>query len=108
MTLEAMLEAQGWDEERFRTDAKDHAVRAIKADLVLEAVARQEDFEVTPEEIATEISALAQLAGQDPKTLAKRLNETGQVTSIAGDIIRSKALDLIVENADVTPEDTKS
>ncbi len=107
LTLEQMLEMQGWDEARLRSDALDHAIRAIKADLALEAIARAEEFEVTPEEIATEINALAQLSGQDAKALAKRLNATGQVTSIAGDIIRSKALDLLIEHADVVPEEAK-
>ncbi len=107
IALEQMLEMQGWDEARFRSDAQNHAIRAVKADLVLEAVARKEEFEVTPEEIATEINALAQLSGQDAKGLAKRLNATGQVTSIASDIIRSKALDLLVEHAEIVPEDSK-
>ncbi len=51
MTLDRLLESQGFDEVRFRADAREHAIRAIKADLVLEAVARREDIEVTPEEI---------------------------------------------------------
>src|SRR5205823_4616176 len=49
MTLEQVLEAQGWDELRFRGDARAHAVRALEADLVLEAVARQEGLKVTAE-----------------------------------------------------------
>ncbi len=57
MTLHQLLETQGFDELRFRADARDHAIRAIKADLVLEAVARQEDIEVTAEEIGREIAA---------------------------------------------------
>lgn len=101
VSLEDALEAQGWDEERFRSDAEEHALRAIKADLALESVSRQEEIEVTPEELATEIGALSQAMGRDPKSTAKALNESGQVTSLAADIIRSKALDIVVENAEV-------
>ena len=101
MALEQLLETQGFDELRFRADARDHAIRAIKADLVLEAVARQEDIQVTPEEIGREISGLAQALGRDPKELAKNLDRSGQVVALAGDIIRSKALDLLVEHADI-------
>jgi trigger factor len=100
-TLPQLLEAQGFDELRFRADARDHAIRAIKADLVLEAVARQEDIQVTPEELGREIAGLAQALGRDPKELAKSLDRSGQVVSLAGDIIRSKALDLLVEHADI-------
>jgi len=104
MTLDQLLEAQGFDELRFRADARDHAIRAIKADLVLEAVARQEGIEVTAEEIGREIGSLAAALGREPKDLAKSLDRTGQVVALAGDIIRSKALDFLVEHADISPD----
>jgi trigger factor len=103
-TLEAVLADQGWDELRLRSDARSHAIRAIKADLILESVARKEDLKVSAEEIAREVAAVAQALGRDPKEIAKSLEETGQITSLAGDIIRSKALDLLVEHADVQSE----
>ena len=99
LTLDQVLEAQGWDELRFRSDARAHATRAIKSDLVLEAVARQEGVTVTPEEIAAAVADLARALDRDPREVAKTLERTGQVTSLAGDIIRSKALDLLVEAA---------
>ncbi len=104
VNLAEALAAQGWDELRFRSDARTHAIRAIKADLVLEAVARQEELEVTAEEIAGEISALAATMGRQPKDVAKALERSGQVVSLAGDIIRSKALDLLVERAEIASE----
>ncbi len=100
LTLEQVLEAQEWDELRFRSDARAHATRAIKSDLVLEAIARQENVTVTAEEIASAVQDLAQALGRDPKEVAKTIERTGQVTSLAGDIIRSKALDLLVEAAE--------
>jgi trigger factor len=105
MTLQQLLDAQGFDELRFRSDARAHAIRAIKADLVLEAVARQEGIEVTAEEIGREIAGLAAALGREPKDLAKSLDRSGQVVSLAGDIIRSKALDFLVEHADIRSDD---
>src|SRR5262249_10550070 len=58
MSLDRMLEIQGWDRERLAEDSRDHAIRAIKGDLVLEAVARAEDLQVTAEEIGAEIGSL--------------------------------------------------
>jgi trigger factor len=101
-TLEAALASQGWDELRLRSDARAHATRAIKADLVLEAVARQEDIRVTKEDLEEEIARLGRATGREPKEVRKMLERSGQVTSLAGDIIRSKALDLLVETADVS------
>jgi trigger factor len=103
-SLEEALEAQGWDEARLREDAREHALRAIKGDLVLEAVARGEQFEVTAEEIGAEVGALATAYGREPKDLAKQLDRSGQIVTLAGDIIRSKALDLLVEHADIEIE----
>jgi trigger factor len=74
----------------------------LKADLALEAVAREEEIGVTEEDLGREVAALAQATGRDVKEVAKLLERSGQVTSLAGDIIRSKALDLLVEAANVT------
>jgi trigger factor len=104
MSLDQMLEIQGWDRDRLAEDSRDHAVRAIKADLVLESIARAEDLQVTAEEIGAEIGSLAQAYDRDPKELAKQLDRTGQIVTLAGDIIRTKALDLLVEHADITDE----
>ncbi|MGH2635240.1 MAG: trigger factor [Actinomycetota bacterium] len=104
MTLDQLLASQGFDEARFRADARDHALRAIKADLVLESVARAEGLEVTSEELGREIAGLAAALGRDVKEVAKSLDRSGQVVALAGDIIRSKALDVLVEHADIRPE----
>jgi trigger factor len=104
LQLDQMLEIQGWDRERLEQDSRDHALRAIKADLVLEAVARSEELEVTAEELGAQIGQMAQAYDRDPKELAKQLDRSGQVVTLAGDIIRSKALDILVERADITEE----
>jgi trigger factor len=104
ISLDQMLELQGWDRARLAEDSRDHAVRAIKADLVLEGVARSEELEVTAEELGVQIGQMAQAYDRDPKELAKQLDRSGQIVTLAGDIIRSKALDILVERADVTEE----
>jgi trigger factor len=101
LKLEDMLDAQGWDEARLREDSREHAIRGIKGDLVLEGIARSASLEVTAEEIGAEIAVLAQAYGREPKAVAKDLERGGQVVTLAGDIIRSKALDLLVERADI-------
>jgi trigger factor len=102
--LEKMLELQGWDEARLRADSREHAIRAIKSDLVLEGIARNASLEVTADEIGAEIAVLAQAYDREPKAVAKDLERSGQVVTLAGDIIRTKALDLLVERADVERE----
>lgn len=104
LTLDQMLEIQGWDRDRLTEDSREHAVRAIKADLALEAVARAADIQVDADEIGAEINALAQAYQRDPKEMAVQLDRSGQIVTLAGDIIRTKALDLVVEHADITDE----
>jgi trigger factor len=101
VTLDQLLASQGFDELRFRADARQHAERAIVADLVLEAVARAEEIQVTPDELAREIAGVAAALGREPKEVAKTLERNGQIASLAGDIIRSKALDILVEHANI-------
>ena len=105
MTLESVLEASGVEELEFRSDARAHATRAIKADLALEAVARAEGLEVTKEELKEAVEAVARDAGRDVKEVRRLLEGSGQITSLAGDIIRKKALDYVVEHADILGED---
>ncbi|MDP9184798.1 MAG: trigger factor [Actinomycetota bacterium] len=104
LTLDQMLEIQGWDRDRLQQDSRDHALQAILADLVLEGVARAESLDVEAEEIGAQIGQMAQAYDRDPKELAKQLDRSGQIVTLAGDIIRSKALDLLVERADISEE----
>ena len=101
ITLDALMQAQGIDELRLRADAREHATRDLVADLALEAVARNEKLEATPEEMDREIQALARAAKQDPKAVRRTLERSGRMIAVAGDIIRSKALDLIVERTNI-------
>jgi trigger factor len=107
-TLEEALASGGMDELQFRSDARAHATRAIKADLVLESVARAEGIRASQEDLDRETEQLAEAMGRPVKELRKALEKSGQVTHLAGDIIRTKALDHLVEHANVvsdTPAD---
>jgi trigger factor len=110
-SLEQALAASGLDELTFRADARSHAERAIRADLALEGVARAEDIQVTREDLDRAVKALAEQVGRSPKQVRESLESTGQITSLAGDIIRDRALDLVIEHAEVTerpgPEDAE-
>jgi trigger factor len=101
VTLDRLMEAQGIDEDRLRADARAHAVREIRQDLALEAVARSADLEAETGEIDAEIKKLAEAAKQDPKALRRALDRSGRMMVVVGDIIRAKALDLVVARADV-------
>jgi trigger factor len=103
-SLEAVLQASDMDELTFRSDARSHAIRAIRADLALEAVARAEGIHVSEEDLDRVIGDLAKEIGRDAKQVRRSLESSGQITSLASDIIRDKALDLVVRHAEVVDE----
>ena len=105
ISMDALMQAQGIDELRLRADAREHATRDLLADLALEAVARNEKLEATPEEMNREIDALARAAKQDPKAVRRTLERSGRMMAVAGDVIRSKALDLVVERAKIITDE---
>ena len=106
-SLEQYLEALGQTQEQIEADLRAQAERAVKAQLVLEAIARAEGFEASEEEIEAEVQRQAARANLPPEEIRKALSG-GRDGVIAGDILRSKALAFLVEHAvqhDPAPDD---
>jgi trigger factor len=107
VTLDQYLEAIGQTSDDVEADLRAQSERAVKAQLVLEAVADAEDMAATDEEVEAEIQRQAQRVGRDPEEVRRALAE-GRAGVISGDILRSKALAFMVEHAeqhDPAPDD---
>lgn len=102
MTLDQYLEATNMSREEILKVYREAAEKAVSADLVLEAVAKAEGIEVADEEIQQEIKGLAEAMDVEVERLDKDLRESDRVDVLAGDILRRKALDFLVEHAEVT------
>jgi trigger factor len=98
--LDQYLQGVETTQEQLEADLRAQAERAVKAQLVLEAVAAAEGMEASDEEIEAEIQRQAQRLGRDPEDVRKALGR-GRAGVIRGDILRSKALAFLVEHADV-------
>jgi trigger factor len=83
-------------ELEIRRDIRAQATRSVKAELLLEEVAREQEIEVTQEDLAQEIAMLAARMGRDPKEVADQLVQGGRLNAVAADVLRRKALDWIV------------
>jgi trigger factor len=106
-SLDQYLEASGQTSDEVEADLRAQAERAVKAQLVLEAVANAEHMEVSDEEVEAELRRQAQRVGRDPEEIRRAL-PGGRAGVIAGDILRSKALAFMVEHAeqrDPAPDD---
>jgi trigger factor len=84
-----------------RRDIRSQAQRSVKAELLLEEIARRESIEVTQEDLGLEIAVAAARAETDPEELAKQLASSGRLPGVAADIMRRKALDHVVDNVNV-------
>jgi trigger factor len=105
--LDQYLQALGQTADDVEADLRSQSERAVRAQLVLEAIAQAEGFEATEEEIEAELRRQAQRAGRDPEEVRRALAD-GRIGVIAGDILRSKALAYMVEHAeqrDPEPDD---
>ena len=106
MTLDQYLKAQNLTEGQIEADLRNQADRNVRAQLILEEIGRREGFQVSEDELREEVRYHAETLRTDPAQLAKELGERGRLMAIAGDIIRRKALNLLVERAEVKDEDS--
>jgi trigger factor len=98
ITLQDYLEATGIDGPALEADLRSQAEKSLKTRLALEAVARVEGLEVTPEELTAEINALATMS-DNPEEVYKSMSEGARALSFAGDILRNKALEAVIAGA---------
>jgi trigger factor len=98
--LDQYLEATGTTAEQLEADLRAQSERAVKAQLVLEAVAAAEGMDATPDEVEAEVARQAQRVGRSPEEIREALGG-GDGGVIRGDILRTKALAFLVEHAEV-------
>jgi trigger factor len=102
LTLDAYLQSEGHGREEFDAELTENANKAVKSQLVLDAVADSEEISVGNEELTMEVVRRAQQEGVGPQEYADQLLESGQLPSLVADLRRGKALSLVLENASIS------
>jgi len=102
LTLDAYGAQAQLTELEIRRDLREQAARSVKAELLLEEIARGQEIDVSEEELGREIAVAAAQAQRDPKEVAQNLVDSGRVGAVAADIMRRKALDYVVRTVNVT------
>ncbi len=100
ISLDQYVDSAQTSTEQLEADLRAQAERAVKAQLVLEAVAAVEGMSASEEEVEAEIRRQAERMGRDPGDVRRALGARRD-SVMRGDILRTKALELLVENADV-------
>ena len=83
----------------FRERQRQQAVHDVKAGLVLEHIAEQENLQVTEEEVDEEITRRAKEAEQPIEAVRSRLTKDGGVDKIKSRLRNRKSLDLLLSTA---------
>ncbi|MDQ3952145.1 MAG: trigger factor [Actinomycetota bacterium] len=107
LTMDDYTERANLTELEIRRDIRRQVERSVKAELLLEEIARIERFEVTEDDVGREIALLAHRTGRDAKEVAEQVVNAGRLGSIAADIMRRKALDHVVEAINVAGRPTE-
>ena len=102
-SLDDYFRATGTSAEAFVADAREQARVSILNRLVLEAVVEAEGIEVTEEDLSSALQDLAARSG-DPVRYIKAFRQAGQELALAGDILRNRALDVILSHASPVDE----
>jgi trigger factor len=104
MTLEDYLGVVNLTNEELEEAQRKAAERSIGADFLLDAIAHAEGLNVNRAELDEEIATLAKSIGRTPEELRREITERGRVEGLAGDILRRKVLNFLVEQANITDE----
>lgn len=101
MKFEDYLKAMNLTQADVEKDFKSDAQKGIKNRLVLKQVASNEKIETSEDEVDKEIENIAKRLNKDKAEIKKAVLKEGNVEMIKEDIILRKALNFLVERANI-------
>ena len=98
LSLETYFKYTGLTAEKILDDMKPEAVKRIQNSLVLEAVAKAENIQVSDDEFNSELSKMAEMYKMEVDKIKEFMGESEE-KQMRDDIAIQKAVDLIVSSA---------
>jgi trigger factor len=102
----AAAASSGTTEAAGRDSYRDEAEARVKTTLLIEQIAKAEKITATPGDISAELEVLSRRYGQPAGRIRKALGNN--LLSLMDGIVRNKTLELLVENAQVVPNEETS
>lgn len=99
LTLEQYMQYSGIDMKQLRERQHDAAVENVKTDLVLDAIAKAENIQVSMEDVDSELSAIASQHGATLEDVKKIIKSNGTMGLLLANILRRKAAHVIINSA---------
>ena len=98
LSMEQYLQFSGMTMDKMMEQVRPEAISRIQSSLVLEQIAKEENIEVTDEDVDAEIAKMAANYGMEADKLKEYMGEA-EKASMKRELAITKAVDLIMENA---------
>jgi trigger factor len=85
----------------YRESTRDDSVKAARADILLDEIARREGIEVLETELDAEIARIAGRANRSKEAVRAQMTKEGELGALAARIREEKTLDLLKANASI-------
>jgi trigger factor len=102
MSMEQYLDNEKQTIDEFEAELEKRVRDAMAAQFLLDEVAKAEELGVEQAELSEHLFRRAQQSGQNPDDFVKHMIEHNHIPEMVAEVVRGKALALIVEGATVT------
>jgi trigger factor len=99
------LEAQGSSREQFDTETREAAEKAVKTQLLMDAIADDLDIQVGQNDLTERLVLMSRQYGIEPAQLLQVLQQNNQLPAMFADVRRGLTVAAVVEAATVTDTD---
>ena len=99
------LESQGSSREKFDADNREAAEKAVKTQLLMDAISDDLDIQVGENDLSERLVLMSRQYGVEPQQLVQLLQQNNQLPAIFADVRRGLAVAAVVEAATVTDTD---
>jgi trigger factor len=89
----------GMDWRQYRDAQREESVKAAKADILLDEIARREGVEVLDAELDAEVARLAERLRKPKEAVRKQMEQEGDLSALRARMREEKTLDLLKANA---------
>ena len=102
MTMETYLDNEKQTIDEFEADLEKRVRDAMASQFLLDEIAQAEEIGVEQDELTQHLMRRAQQSGQNPDEFVKHMVEHNHIPEMVAEVVRGKALALIVEGATVS------
>jgi trigger factor len=103
--FEEALEAQGSTREKFDEDNRTNAEKAVKTQLLMDAIADKLDVQVGQNDLTERLVLMSRQYGLEPQQLLQYLQQNNQLPAMFADVRRGLTVAAVVHGATVTDSD---